>query len=346
MLKPSSFPGLKPQKQDNGLRLQMGPIQTIERGQFRVAKSFPADLGIIALPYSQAQSLFLNTAIAHEIGHFAFQQVGLRQTIAKDVVSAVKAVLSTNNLQVVPDDLMWMIDIVLKWAEELFCDLFAIWLVGPCFSLSFIELFDMGYAMETPSSQVPFLRFYSEHPADLLRLQQHRVMLEHLGWWRAFGSVESHYVSLLNRCQSLKETDFGINTEKGDAIGKAIRSTFFNIVPSLHATVNSLFDKCESGAQEFEELSSTVEEYFWNGVVPSTVFQSSKLVLRYPRVLTLLNTAAKVHISSLDKLLNQVAGGEPSSPSNRSEWTARLELWTIKALEDSVILERTGQRWG
>jgi hypothetical protein len=171
-------------------------------------------------------------------------------------------------------------------------------------------------------------------------------MLEHLGWWRAFGSVESHYVSLLNRCQSLKETDFGINTEKGDAIGKAIRSTFFNIVPSLHATVNSLFDKCESGAQEFEELSSTVEEYFWNGVVPSTVFQSSKLVLRYPRVLTLLNTAAKVHISSLDKLLNQVAGGEPSSPSNRSEWTARLELWTIKALEDSVILERTGQRWG
>jgi hypothetical protein len=39
VLKPSSFPGRQPQKQDNELRLQVGPIQTIERGQFRVAKS-------------------------------------------------------------------------------------------------------------------------------------------------------------------------------------------------------------------------------------------------------------------------------------------------------------------
>jgi len=39
--KPSSFPELKTPKQDNGYRLKVGPDQTIERGQFRVAKSLP-----------------------------------------------------------------------------------------------------------------------------------------------------------------------------------------------------------------------------------------------------------------------------------------------------------------
>jgi hypothetical protein len=93
-------------------------------------------------------------------------------------------------------------------------------------------------------------------------------------------------------------------------------------------------------------LSGIVEEHLWNGVVPSTVFHKPELVLRYPRVTTLLNTAAKVHISSLDELLERVSDGDASSPESRAYWTSRLELWTMKALEDSVILERSGQRWG
>jgi hypothetical protein len=41
--KPSSFPGLKTPKHNNGFRLQVGPDQAIERGQFRVAKSAESD---------------------------------------------------------------------------------------------------------------------------------------------------------------------------------------------------------------------------------------------------------------------------------------------------------------
>jgi hypothetical protein len=237
-----------------------------------------------------------------------------------------------------------MLETVLKWVEELFCDLFALWLIGPCFSFSYIELFDMGYAMENDASRIPFLAFYPAHPADLLRLQQHRVMLEHLGWWNVFSKVESHFVSILSKCESLKEKDFGVL--RTDKVGLYTRSTFFNVITAIHAKVNSLFVGLDSGAQEFEDLSGTVEQYLWNGVVPSTVFQQDKLTLRYPRITTLLNTAAKVHISSLDRLLGRLAEGDPSSPKSRSEWTTRLELWTIKALEDSVILERSGQKWG
>jgi hypothetical protein len=34
--------------------------------------AFPPNLGLIALPHSQAQHLFLNGLLAHEIGHFVF----------------------------------------------------------------------------------------------------------------------------------------------------------------------------------------------------------------------------------------------------------------------------------
>jgi hypothetical protein len=305
---------------------------------------FPPDLGIIALPYSQSGSLFLNCAIAHEIGHFAFQKLALRNQLAVDVVASVMSTLGPRINTVGTDDLRWIIETVLKWVEELFCDLFAIWLIGPCFSFSYIELFDMGYAMENATSRGPFLNFYSAHPADLLRLQQHRVMLEHLGWWRTFSCVDSHYVLVLERCQSLIIDDFGIVKERGDQIGTDTRTTFFNVIPIVHSKVNSLFVGLDSGVGEFEGLSSAVEKYLWNGVVPSTVFD--KLALRFPRITTLLNTAAKVHISSLDKLLNQLVDGDPTSPKNRADWTTRLELWTIKALEDSVILERCGRKWG
>jgi hypothetical protein len=202
----------------------------------------------------------------------------------------------------------------------------------------------MVYTTEDVASRGPFLKFHPDHPSDLLRLQQHRVMLEHLGWWSEFSKVESHYISILNKCQTLKEDEFGIMTDRGDRVGLATRSTFFNVIATVHTKVNSLFAGLDSGAQEFEALSGTVEQYLWNGVVPSTIFD--KLALRYPRTTTLLNTAAKVHISSLDRLLVQLLDGDPSSPKNRSEWTTQLELWTIKALEDSVILERVGRTWG
>ncbi len=305
---------------------------------------FPSNLGIIALPYSQSGGLFLNCAIAHEMGHFVFQKLQLRNSFAAAVVGSLTTTLGAEISTLQPNDLTWMIETVLKWTEELFCDLFALWLIGPCFSFSYIELFDMPYALEDATSRLPFVKFYDVHPADLLRLQQHRVMLVELGWWRTFSRVDSHYVSILNKSEPLRAEDFVVVASRAPAICVQTRSVFFHVIPAIHSKVHSLFVGVDSGVEEFERLSGTVEEYLWRGVIPSTVF--TELALRYPRITTLLNTAAKVHISSLDKLLDQVKEGGATSPQKRSEWTSRLELWTIKALEDSVILERTGHTWG
>jgi hypothetical protein len=101
------------------------------------APPFP-QLGIVAIPYSQSSSLFLNVALSHEMGHFAFQE---RDEAAKLSPAVVKAIQASAGSTLPPLDLAWCKGRVLRWCEEVYCDLFALSLVGPAFSFSFIELF-------------------------------------------------------------------------------------------------------------------------------------------------------------------------------------------------------------
>jgi hypothetical protein len=278
------------------------------------------------------------------MGHFAFEKLQMRSRFSPEVVASVETQLGSDLATILPDDVSWIIGTVLNWLEELFCDLFAIWLIGPCFSFSYIELFDLGYVLP-PAPGGNALQFYDEHPADVLRLQQHRIMLEHLGWWNGFSTISSQHILLLNQCSSLKKNDFEIVGPRLPPIKDAARDTFFDVIPVVHSEVHSLFSKIDSGVREFNELAGVVEQYLWRGVVPSSVFHENRLLLMHPSATTLLNAAARVHISSMDELLERVADADPLLPKDRAHWTSRLELWTMKALEDSVIFERTGQGW-
>lgn len=223
-------------------------------GLVGIASPFPPNLGIIALPYSQANALFLNCAIAHEMGHFAFQKLQKRNLLSITVALAVAAQLGPSLTTTLVDDVSWIVNTVLRWVEELFCDLFAIWLIGPCFSFSYIEMFDLGFALPATPGSTAF-QFYTEHPANVIRLQQHQIMLEHLKWWRSFEPLDSQYVFLLRECALLKKEDVVVVSPRATIIKEVARDVFFKVMPAVHFDVNSLFSGVESGAEEFEDLS-------------------------------------------------------------------------------------------
>jgi hypothetical protein len=79
---------------------------------------FPPSLGLIGIPYSQASSLYLNCLIAHEMGHFVFEELALKDGLLPEIGSQLKEVSEAS--------LDWSKDRLVSWAEELFCDLFAV----------------------------------------------------------------------------------------------------------------------------------------------------------------------------------------------------------------------------
>jgi hypothetical protein len=104
---------------------------------------FPPHLGLIGIPYSQSSSLYLNCLIPHEMGHFVFQKLGLKSELLSSIQTNLEQALGPGLAGASPDNLDWSKDRLASWAEELFCDLFAIWLIGPCYAFTYIELFGL-----------------------------------------------------------------------------------------------------------------------------------------------------------------------------------------------------------
>ena len=100
------------------------------------ARSFPPDLGLIGIPYSQSESVFLNCLIAHEIGHFIFGELQLKKSLGVKTREIIDSVFADVSVSVLPDrqQLRQIPTICADWTEELFCDLFAVRLIGPCYS--------------------------------------------------------------------------------------------------------------------------------------------------------------------------------------------------------------------
>src|SRR5271157_4183381 len=169
------------------------------------APEFPQHLGVIEFPYSQAESVFLNCLIAHEMGHFLFDVLPdpKYDLLLGAIGSSIKSVFGAEYARLSDKQVRWRRDVLLNWTEEIFCDFVAIWMVGPCFSLAYIELLDLSVGLY-PSSQpskayAKSPLFTDSHPARLFRLREHHRALKALGWWPEVAQYRSHYVKLLEQ---------------------------------------------------------------------------------------------------------------------------------------------------
>jgi len=302
------------------------------------APLFPDNLGIIALPYSQATTFFLNSALAHEMGHFVFQERGISAQFRLPGITAIGQVSGTGlPLQ----ELSWCLDCILRWSEELYCDLFALWLIGPAFSFSFIELFALTRLAPNPVSSGPTLppiaskaNFRPSHPAEAFRLAEHLRFLKSpdLGWWDGIKDSPSHYLRLLTDAEALPQSCFTFPVQSALPRARIALAAFLQIVPEVERAVRETFKGVSSDATAFSEQRVAICKYLSHGVVPSRLV--SKDAVQIPSAVAVVNSAYLFCLDNLDDLIQRIDGADKTCLECRAFWTTRVELWTRKALED------------
>jgi len=305
------------------------------------APSFPSNLGLLGIPYSQGSSVFLNCLIPHEMAHFAYGENGaIRAALLPRLASSLtRAFAGLPPLD--PQNIALLMDWLESWTEEVFCDLFAIWLVGPCYSFAFIEIFDLTNILDSAGGlnsfgTSPYSEFFPSHPSSLFRIKQHLALLERLDWWPQFNRTKSHYYKVLELSNSLVDGHFAFS--KGQNMGTKALEAFFDVVPAIHEQVNLLMSSLDTGLAEYKVSHHAVQEYLKNGVVPSTIPSIEHSTKVFPSPVTVLNAAYSLYLESLDTLISGIANQDPSSIRDRQKWAEKLESWASKAIEDHGLL--------
>ena len=170
--------------------------------------AFPKKLALIGMPYSQATSLFLNLVICHEMGHFAFEELGLEQQLSRDIDSALKTLPDYQSMS--EPDLSWCRERLKYWSEEIYCDRFAIGLIGPAYSFAYIELFDMIGTSDTDD----VVEFYDTHLADACRFKEHSDQLRQGDWWGLVDeNTRTSFVDLMKKLAARPEVSYVFESE-------------------------------------------------------------------------------------------------------------------------------------
>jgi hypothetical protein len=294
------------------------------------APAFPSDLGLIGIPYSQSSTVFLNCLIPHEMGHFVYQRMNKSHSLIPRINQCIDSVFS-HGLPL--NSRRWCADKLSFWAEEIFCDLFALWIAGPAYAFAYIEVFDLA---RVPTGTYPAappredLYFGQRHPADSCRLAQHVKFLTELGWWPHISNFTTHYIESLNYIATIPQADYKFQSDQ-PALEQGTVDAFFRLLPAVEDEVRSIVSVSDSGAADYGRHSESIESYLHCGVVPSTLLNFE--VFRHPDPISVINTAYKIRLESLEVILLRI-GHEPDSVRHRSEWSGRLEQCVTKAFED------------
>jgi hypothetical protein len=301
---------------------------------------FPPYLGLVGIPYSQSESLFINYLIPHEMGHYLFGELLLRQ---KFCASIEQELIKLYGSSLTPYMRAQLIGTLAFWVEELFCDAFAVRIVGFCFSLAFVELFDTATVLDENAKYVRAsgTTEFSVYPPDLFRLRNQVAVLSADGWWDDLVKTDSHYVRTLEAADGIDDADFTFPTLSSIPAfnpAQAI-SLFFRILPSILVEVNAATVGVENGAGYWKEHGELIEKYLENGVVPSSLISGGPHPTT-PKPIALMNASYKFYVESLPRLLDRIEEASSDKIMDMAYWAKRVEMWTAKAIDDVILLDR------
>jgi hypothetical protein len=306
---------------------------------------FPEKLALIGIPYSQSSSVFMNCLIPHEMGHHVFGDKALdakfRPLVEKELQQLFGTTLSTLDRSAITN-------ILVRWAEELFCDVFAVRMVGFCYSIAFIELFDASKGLDSAGhlTRSAGMTEFDEYPPHLFRLKQQVIVLKKDAWWNELIAVPIHYVDLLKEVDAMKDTDFNLS-RFGSIDTAKIKGAFLKVVPTIFSELETVTAGLESGLEEWKEVFPKIERYFEHGIVPSNLLEKpGELKFHTPSLTALLNSAYRFYVQSLDALLNHIQDADVGDVACRSDWATKVQTWTAKAIEDCNLLRARAKAKG
>lgn len=298
---------------------------------------FPINLGLVGIPYSQANSFFLNCLLPHEMAHFSYQEDS-----SAEVESEIDRALERMEQEIGTlgeEEISEWRDTLRRWVEETFCDLVALCQIGPAFTFAFAELTTAALIVGQPDGTPgDCYGFMSEHPAEAARFHVHLRLLKRLGWWEAISDLTSASISVLKSCENWSSCFYiqsFLPTQVSDLrVFECYNEIVDWLVDHVIQTVGSSVDHIEG----FKKYSATISEYLRRAIVPSTIIYDGKQVNPHPVVL--INAIWSFRLTELNYLIQNVEGESVDSVQSVSRMTDRLELWALKAIEDYRLLAK------
>jgi len=303
------------------------------------SKLFPPDIGFVEIPYSQGTSFFSNIIIYHEIGHFVYQLFSKSGEATFDGLSIKleAAVKGQKNLQVLtPDRKAWLREILENWTKEVFCDLFAVRLVGPAFTFALIDLHWLVGLMGAGNEK----QFDEEHPSPALRVREQLAQLKREGWWPRIRKLNIEHIDLVNRLSRIDEDpDDLLALGETKEVRQSLLSAFRQVLPAIETAVQKATEHIPTGklAKEAADYQEEIDDCLSNGTVPSRAVDRD---LR-PGPVAIINTAYVFQLTKLGSLMDKLFKTDRNLPADRMKWRRKVEAWTMKALEDFEILNAT-----
>lgn len=295
------------------------------------APRFPPKLALIAMPYSQDSSLFPNLIICHEMGHFAFEELKLENELSPYIENSLQVHFPTNLSET---DLSWCRERLWSWAEEIYCDRFAIGLVGPAYSFSYIEFFDVIGESENKEG---VKEFFETHPCDACRFNEHAQQLRLTGWWPLLDRWGKAYADLIRILDRIPLGEYTFTSDEKPKLARRVLKAFQEVRPHVETLVKQTFDGHEArfdGEAEFKSVE-IIQRYLSWGVVPATLVERKQR--SRPDPVLLINAAYLFYLEGISTLINRIKQNcdEPlNDVAQREKWGRRIEQWTMKAMED------------
>jgi hypothetical protein len=230
---------------------------------FIPSASLPPKLGFIELPYSQGPSFFTNLAIYHEIGHFVYEELSnldpphggiaaLQSVITRSLNSAFSK--GPRDRQTVAVGRK----IIENWSQEIFCDLFAIRLVGPAFSFALVEMLGMlGFLSRAAS-----VRFNPTHPASAFRFAEHINLLGAGGsasWLEAIADVQPEQKELLHRLSRISRSSYTFYLDDKTRGPRSLVDAFLDaVVPAIRKLVSDVTEETTPAVKRFHRFRAGI----------------------------------------------------------------------------------------
>jgi hypothetical protein len=325
---------------------------------FIPSASFPPKLGFIEIPYSQGPSFFTNLAIYHEIGHFVYEELSNRKpshggfrTLAsvKDrclnkafnlrsstvTAGARNAVRVERNRQA----LALAEKILENWTQEIFCDLFALRLIGPAFSFAFIEM--IGMLGVSPTQRVTFT---PDHPAPACRFAEQVKLLREDSWWKEIEDLQAEQRQFLQESASIPPRRYTFLLDENHRGPRKLLDAFVtDLVPAIKDLVCQLTRRAVPSVERFRRVQDGIQQSFRAGVMPLTDTPDKC------DPVCIINAAFCFYLTAVREIVESFNGpGHDNDVALHSEWKNRIEMWTMKAVEDSQFMRRYKkvQRYG
>lgn len=297
------------------------------------APVFPKDLAFVAIPYSQGHCLFTNVLLYHEVGHFVFARLEFTGRLTPDVNQALADVLGPRFQPLEEPAKKWLRRHLLAWSEETFCDLFALSLIGPAYSLASIELFNLLALLDEPDS----LRFTKEHPAEAYRFAEQLWYLQASGWWKACDQPRTEHHARIEALASKHEGSYKY-PEVPTPLGDELIQAFLRLRQKVRELVEEACIGLSAPVNDFTKYGPAIQKYLLNATVPSTLNIDGES--HHPHSIAIVNASFLFCLGSLSALRQKMKGYQPNEVAVHGDIGGRVEQLAMKAVEDCALLNK------